>query len=154
MEKYVSFFLPTLYIFCTHKHLQYKKKFSLITILGHHSLNLLYFLFLFQIRDKKWEEEETRPWWYRKSSPSSTVTTASSQPQVDSTDLGSIQTASTSLLLGSGGGCNGARNLTVSILKKVQYFAFNIYTIFNQRMTKSYDFFPSFSEYHESFTAV
>ena len=136
MEKCVSFFLPTLYRFCTHKHLQYKKKFSLITILGHHSLNLLYFLFLFQIRDKKWEEEETRPWWYRKSSPSSTVTTASSQPQVDSTDLGSIQTASTSLLLGSGGGCNGARNLTVSILKKVQYFAFNFYTGMAKKGTK------------------
>ena len=137
MEKYVSFFLPTLYTFCRHKHLQYKKKFS-----PHYyfrpplSQPSLFFVFFFQIRDKKWEEEETRPWWYRKSSPSSTVTTASSQPQVDSTDLGSIQTASTSLLLGSGGGCNGARNLTVSILKKVQYFAFNIYTGMAKRGTK------------------
>ena len=136
MEKYLSFFLPTLYRFCTHKHLQYKKKFS-----PHYyfrpalSQPSLFFVF-FQIRDKKWEEEETRPWWYRKSSPSSTVTTASSQPQVDSTDLGSIQTASTSLLLGSGGGCNGARNLTVSILKKVQYFAFNIYTGMAKKGTK------------------
>ena len=136
MEKYISFFLPTLYRFCTHKHLQYKKKFS-----PHYyfrpalSQPSLFFVF-FQIRDKKWEEEETRPWWYRKSSPSSTVTTASSQPQVDSTDLGSIQTASTSLLLGSGGGCNGARNLTVSILKKVQYFAFNFYMGMAKKGTK------------------